>query len=1419
MGDIQTLQATVETKQDKGTLPSGGAVIVPGNEHKPYLKLHFPRFSGDDPMGWIYQAEQYFEFQQVPDADQVQLASFHLDGLALQWHRWYTKPRGPLSWSEFTTALLQRFGPTDYEDPSEALSRLTQVSTVAVYQESFEKLSHRVDGLPEVFLVGSFTGGLKEEIRLEVKMKKPRNLADAMGLARMAEEKLNLAKRFSQPNRSTGSVSLGRSNNPNSAGLLGPGPTQKLVLPSPNPVRRISNAEARERREKGLCYYCDDKYTPGHRCNKPQFFMIQDVLEDEEQTPDLDIHDSDVTEPQAEVSFHAITGTMHPQTLRLPGKIKNKDVVVLVDGGSTHNFIDQAWVDRFGFVVDRELTFEVVVANRERLSCPGRIKDLSIVIQGYTITADFWVLPVAACPVVLGVQWLKTLGPVEIDYQNLTLGFKLAGATHILQGIKSSELKVIPATELMGLQGSVFLLQIEQPHTDSFSTQTPCLAIRKLLKQFDRVFREPEGLPPIRSQDHQIPLIADARPVSTRPYRQPYYQKSEIEKQVRELLQQGLIRPSHSPFSSPVLLVKKSDGTWRFCVDYRALNDITIKDKYPIPVIDELLDELFGATVFSKLDLRSGYHQIRVRDQDICKTAFRTHEGHYEFVVMPFGLTNAPATFQSLMNDLFRPYLRKFVLVFFDDILVYSKTREDHLLHLSTVLGILEANQLYAKMSKCCFGVFQVNYLGHVISSDGVAVDTSKVKAVLEWPTPKNAKGVRGFLGLAGYYRKFIRHFGIIAAPLHKLVGRGPFFWDDAAEKAFQLLKKALTSTPTLGLPDWSQPFTLECDASGLGIGAILTQQGRPIAYYSAPLKGAMLAWSTYEKEMLAVVKAVRKWRPYLLGRSFVVKTDHMSLKYLLEQRVSTPAQTRWLPKLMGYDFKVEYKKGITNRGADALSRQPEFYLLAVSHVISGWWADLQKEVLTDPYYHSLPDSLSQKVQLQVLKRDGVWFRGTVILLSPSSSLILKVLNHCHSSPEGGHFGFHKTLARVKQSFWWSGLKLRVKQFLQSCHTCQRFKSESMRPAGLLQPLPIPHQIWEDISMDFVEGLPSSNGFTTIMVVVDRLSKYAHFIPIRHPFTAATIAREFVAHVVKLHGIPSTVVSDRDRVFISSFWQALFKLQGTTLCLSSSYHPQSDGQTEVVNRTLEQYLRCFAGDKPKKWADWLPWAEFSYNTSVHTSTKVTPFEAVYGRPPPRVLSYVPGTSNLQAVDEYLSDRDKLLRELRSNLVVAQSRMKSWADSKRREVEYSVGDLVYVRLQPYRQSTVVTRSSAKISPKFFGPYRVLERVGQVAYRLELPPGSLVHDVFHVSLLKKSVGIPPSPPFSDVTVPVLPSSVPQPESILDERVVQKGKYRPKTELLVKWVGLSREEATWETKWRFMREYPDFHLADKVNSSGVD
>jgi hypothetical protein len=777
---------------------------------------------------------------------------------------------------------------------------------------------------------------------------------------------------------------------------------------------------------------------------------------------------------------------------------------------------------------------------------------------------------------------------------------------------------------------------------------------------------------------------------------------------------------------------------------------------------------------------------------------------------MPFGLTNAPSTFQGLMNSIFKPFLRKFVLVFFDDILIYSKSWEDHLQHVDKVLQLLKEQQLYAKPSKCFFGVKEVEYLGHIVSHEGVKVDPNKIKAMMDWSIPKTLKNLRGFLGLTGYYRKFVRNYGRIAAPLTALTKKDAFSWTPEATKAFEQLKEAMCTAPVLTTPDFTKTFIVECDASGNGIGAVLMQEGRPLAFESRPLKGRDLHKPIYEKEMMAILHALKKWCPYLIGRHFKVKTDHDSLNYFLEQRLSSEEQQKWVTKILGYDFEIVYKKGKQNVVADALSRKDEdveAFLCAISIIQPDWIIQARDEWKNDEKVWTLIERLQQDssaLDTFTWKNDSLWYKDRLYLCK-NSQLKQKVLLELHTSPVGGHSGFLKTYHRVKKDFFWDGLKTDVQRFVAECLVCQQNKVETIKTPGLLQPLSIPSQRWEEASMDFITGLPKSEGKSVIMVIVDRLTKYAHFFALSHPFKASTVSTAFMETVQKLHGSPKIIVSDRDPIFTGHFWTKLFSCLGTQLAHSSSYHPQSDGQTEIVNKCLEGYLCCFVSDKQAQWFKWLPLAEWWYNTSFHTATKMTPFMALYGYHPPSITSSLKEKSKVQAVEDHIENQQQVLQILKDNLTMAQNRMKQQADQHRSERSFEVGDWVFLRLQPYKQMSLKqAKKDNKLSPKYYGPYKVLQKIGTMAYKLELPASSRVHPVFHVSCLKKVIGdkIPVQtilPELDDEGKMIL-----EPEAITDTRIRQL-RNRSISEYLIKWRKLPAKDSTWEDE-SFIQKHPE-------------
>ncbi|XP_019240554.1 PREDICTED: uncharacterized protein LOC109220546 [Nicotiana attenuata] len=1257
------------SSKNRDNVQTGQGILGPNPYHVANTRSHnllFPRFNGENLKNWLYRIEQYFAVDN-------------------------------------TTANQKR----GYNDPMLELKQLKQTGSVKEFQFAFARLLAQCD-LTVSQAISCFLGGLKEELVNSVKMHEPQTLSKTYRLARLAEATLAAnARALRSHTASVTSSHLKKSTYEPPAFKHNPTPsssTPRLALPPPPTVnvarnrRTISPAEMQARRAQGLWYICDNKYTAGHKCNLPKQMFVMEVETVEEECDETKQQQSEEGLPKEEwtaggsdtpmISLCALDGLQGAQTIHVTGYSEKRPIQILLDGGSTHNFIDEGAAKRLGCQIYPTKVNQVSLGNNTLETTSGVVKGFEWMLQGTTFSSDLLVFTVVKYDLVLGALWMKTLGPITMDYSELTMAFNYQGKHHLLKGV-SEDCKVSSPKSLNRLKGAdvqFFMLQVRESDPGSITT-IQCQAlyvptadrtalIDQLLHQYHMIFAEPTSLPPQRGAfDHRITLQPGSKPVNVRPYRYSSIKKDIIEQLVNEMLQQGVIQYSNSPFSSPVVLVGKKDGSWRLCVDYRELNQCTVKDKFPIPLIDDLLDELVGAIIFCKIDLRSGYHQIRMLPEDVAKTAFKTHSGHYEYLVMPFGLTNAPSTFQCLMNHLFQKFLRKFVLVFFDDILIYSNNLHDHVGHLKQVFATMVSHNLLAKKSKCAFGVARVEYLGHFITADGVSTDPRKIEAVQQWPIPRTVKQLRVFLGLAGYYRKFIKGYGIISRPLTNLLRKDGFVWNAKAAESFAALKVALTSAPVLALPNYAIPFVVETDACGTGIGAVLMQHDHPIAFISKGLAPRHMALSVYEKELLALVFAVTKWSHYLLGHHFIVKTDQKALKYLLEQKLHTDLHIRWLAKLLPFDFEIQYKKGKENVAADSLSRVTGAELMSL--MVSSVQTDLCKEIhnswVQDPELSQLINSLQASPKKHFTGINNQLRRKGKLMVGNDMELRTKLLQLWHSSTSGGHSGVDATTRKVMAYFYWKGIRNDVLNFVRNCSACQRNKYDTSASAGLLQPLPLPIVPWTDINMDFIEGLPTSKGKSVIWVIVDRLTKYGHFIALAHPYTAQSLVPIFLDHIFKLHGFPATITSDRDPIFISSFWKEFLSAQGVHLHTSTAYHPQTDGETEVLNRCLETYLRCFCSDSPADWCAFLPLAEWWYNSSHHSVIQTSPFELLYGYPPPLHLPYLPGDSPSTDIDSIFLLRDFKLQLAKHHLVRAQQRMQDQANAHRTDRQFTVGD--------------------------------------------------------------------------------------------------------------------------------------------------
>lgn len=874
---------------------------------------------------------------------------------------------------------------------------------------------------------------------------------------------------------------------------------------------------------------------------------------------------------------------------------------------------------------------------------------------------------------------------------------------------------------------------------------------------------------------HNIPT-GSARPIRQSLRRLPPSRKKVVEEHVQDMLQRDLIQPSNSSWASPIVLVKKKDGSFRFCVDYRKLNSVTMKDAYPLPRVDDTLDMLSGCKWFSTLDLTSGYWQVEVAPQDRHKTAFSTPKGLFNFKVMPFGLCNAPATFQRLMNTVLAGLQWECCLVYLDDIIVVGRTFEEHLTNLQRVLSCLLAAGLRLQPSKCHLCRRKVTFLGHVISEHGIATDPEKIQTVETWPTPSSCREVQRFLGFVNYYRRFIKDFSQIAKPLTKLTEKScKFVWTSECDNAFATLRKKLTSSPILSFPDFSKPFILDTDASSTGIGAVLSQKQDDgtetvIAYASRTLTKPERNYCVTRKELLAVIYFIEHFRPYTLGNSFTLRTDHNSLKWLWNFKEPEGQLARWLQKLQEYTFTIIHRPGKMHTNADALSRKPcpqcnrleerpavDTVCLTSLQQEAGDLHQLQRdddvigpiirmlengEIPSRDQLQLSPESRKlQQIYKQLVLIDGLLYRAYLVnessvlrhqLVIPKALREI-ILAELHSGSVGGHLGREKMLLLLKERYYWPGHYLDVTDWIAKCEPCTTRKSPHRKQKAPLKRIRsgYPMQL---VAVDIMGPLPtSSHGNTYVLVAGDYFTKWieAYAIPNQE---ATTVATKLINEFFFRFSPPDQLHSDQGRQFESQLLSEVCRILHIHKSRTTPYHPQSDGMIERFNRTLLDMLATTVKENPTNWESHLRQVCLAYNTTVHSTTGFTPFYLMFGRQARLPIDLMYGSPEKELpVHEYAATlRTQLQRAYQLVRDITHQRhqyQKPFYDSKVHGSPYSPGDFVWVF------SNVVQRGqNRKLHHPWIGPFKVLEKLSDVTYRVKNLRGNRRQLVIHFDRLK-------------------------------------------------------------------------------------
>jgi hypothetical protein len=988
-------------------------------------KIKPPTFDGEhkkeeDVETWLLGMRKYFQLQNYSSHAEGRISMYQLKGKASMWWDQLVQVQHirerDITWKEFKRYFERKYLTKRYYDRKmkEFFELKLDNKTIDEYERKFLELLKYVPFIKdESVKIQRYLSGLPPPIGDKIQYDDPKTMEEMIRRAKCLFEQQREKptfrkawddqKKFKKEQRQKGNKPPFFRNSPQGQ-------------PSLREPRKVEVGGKMSRPPPMECWGCKENHRYRdcpHRNDKVR------VLHNVQQAETVEDMGSRI--PRIYAALDNKQAEYQSHMIEVEGMIKNQPFTILVDSGASHSYIDPRVVESLHLIRSKhEKSWLVQLATGTKRKVTELVKSCPVDMNGLSTKADLNILSLGSYDCLIGMDWLDQHHAI-LDCRNKAFTcLDEEGNQRAIQGIpRAVTVREISAMQLKkcyrkGCQ--LFAAHVGETPKDKVSS----IEDHEVLKEFEDVFQEVPGLPPKRDIDFSVNLMPGAAPVSKAPYRMSAPELKELQLQLEELLKKGYICPSVSPWGAPVLFVKKKDGTLRLCIDFRQLNKVTVKNKYPLPRIDDLFDQLKDAKIFSKIDLRSGYHQVRIKDEDINKTAFRTRYGHYEFTVVPFGLSNAPVVFMSLMNGVFRDYLDKFVIVFLDDILVYSRTEEEHEQHLRMVLQVLREHQLYAKLSKCSFYQERIHYLGHIISKDGIAVDPEKIEAIREWSAPRNVMEVRSFMGLAGYYRRFIAGFSKIAHPITSLQRKGKqFHWTEGCEESFQRLKQLLTSAPILRIADPNADFIVCTDACKEGLGGVLSQNGFVICYESRKLKEHEKNYATHDLELAAIVHALKKWRHYLMGRRFELRTDHNGLKYLFDQPTLNARQSRWLEFLCEYDFEIKHIKGKENKVVDALSRRVH-ELHATT--ISMYQTDIKSRILeaanVDLQYRELVAKLQQgkmpqKMEIYKLETDGILLYKNIIFVPNVQCLKQMILQEMHNVPYAGHPGYQKIVIRI----------------------------------------------------------------------------------------------------------------------------------------------------------------------------------------------------------------------------------------------------------------------------------------------------------------------------------------------------------------------------------------------------------------------